>query len=197
MKNTLFVITALLCVLPTILKAQDYRQPVRIFKKGQTDVQLGMGILPTALLLDRASMKLLPVSIEVNHMLGNRFSLGLFHGQSIAESRPIVSVDGVQQRVTNHTSRTALKAAWHINSLPNADFYGGFMLALTDARFSVDIGDMGYLENHLGMVRRKTKLTYTGFVGGRYALTFKWNLFGEFGFGDSILTLGAGYRIAG
>ncbi len=192
MKN-LFLF-ALILILSNGLLAQQYSQPQRIFKKNQMDIQSGVGLLPLASILDGATMKMLPVSIEVNRMLGDHFSLGFFHGRSVAESRPIIISDGVSQRVTNRTSQTALKAAFHLTRLDNADFYGGFMLAVNDSKFSVEKGDMDFLKTHHGIVSRKTKMTYTGFVGSRYAISSKWNLFGELGFGESILTVGLGYR---
>ncbi len=193
MKN--LILFTLTLILSNGLHAQQYSQPKRIFKKNQMDVQAGVGLLPMARILDGATMKMLPVSIEVNRMLGDRFSLGLSHGRSVAESRPIIISDGVSQRVTNHTNQTALKAAFHLTRLDNADFYGGFMLTVNDSKFSVDKGDMDFLKTHHGIVSRKTKLTYTGFVGSRYAISSKWNLFGELGFGESVLTVGVGYRI--
>jgi hypothetical protein len=193
MKN--LILFTLILILSNGLLAQQYSQPNRIFKKNQMDIQAGIGLLPMARILDGATIKMMPVSIEVNRMLGDHFSLGLFHGRSVAESRPIVIPDGVSQRVTNHTSQTALKAAFHVTRIDNADFYGGFMLAVNDSKFSVDKGDLDFLKTHHGIVPRKTKLTYTGFVGSRYAISSKWNLFGELGFGESILTVGFGYRL--
>lgn len=159
------------------------------------DLQFGAGFLPMSRLLDGATMKLLPLSLEINRMMSDHFSLGISHGRFIAQSRPIVVSDGVSQRVTNQGSLTALKGAFHITRLDNADFYGGFQLALTHSKFSVDKGDMDFLKEHLGIKSRNTKVTYTGFVGGRYVLSGKWNIFGELGFGESVLTAGVGYRI--
>lgn len=159
------------------------------------DIKAGAGLLPLSHLLDGASIKMLPLSLELNRMMSDHFSIGIYHSQFIAESRPIIVSDGVSQRVTNHTMQTAVKGAFHLTQLDNADFYGGFQLSVTNAKFSVDKGDMDFIKTHLGIKSENTKVTYTGFVGGRYAFSPKWNLFGELGFGESILTVGLGYRI--
>lgn len=73
MKN-LFLFTLILIFSNTLL-GQQYGHPLRIFKKNQMDVQAGAGLLPMARILDGATVKMLPVSIEINRMLGDRFSL--------------------------------------------------------------------------------------------------------------------------
>lgn len=179
------------------ISAQNYafEKPTRVFEKGQTDIQLGHGFFTLSSLLDDASTKLPPLTIQAGRFLGNNFSLGVSYTRSAHESQPFVINDGLVQRVTNNTHQAGIRAAFHMTKLDNADLYGGFKLAMNFQRFSVDKGDFEYLSNHMNIVPKRNKATYTAFIGGRYAFTKRLSAFGEIGFSQSLLTAGIGYRL--
>lgn len=196
MKNFL-IITLTLVLSATTLSAQSYayKDPNRIFGKGQTDFQVGYGLVALSSVLDGAKTILPPVTIQASRFLGSNFSLGVSYTQSSHQSKPIIIRDGFSQRVTNHTHQAGLRAAFHVTKLDNADLYGGFKLAVNFQDFSVDQGDFEYISTHMGIVPQSTKATYTAFLGGRYAFAKKWSAFGEIGFSQALVTLGVGYRI--
>lgn len=179
------------------LNAQDYshQKPNRVFGKGQTDIQLGYGLFAMSKILDDATTLLPPVTIRAQRFLGNNFSLGVGYTQSSHQSQPIIIRDGIAQRVTNNTHQAALQAAFHVTKMDNVDLYGGFKLAMNFQQFEVDQGNFDYISTHMGIQPEKTQVTYTGFVGGRYAFAKKWSAFGEIGFSQALMTLGVGYRI--
>ena len=194
MKNLLLGLTFLMA---TTLSAQSYapHSPTRVFGKGQADLQVGYGFLALSSLLDDATTKLPPLTVQASRFLCGNFSLGVSYTQSSHESQPIIINDGLAQRVTNNTHQAGLRAAFHMTKLDNADLYGGFKLALNFQKFSVDQEDFSYLSQHMGIVPSSTKASYTAFLGGRYAFAKKWSAFGEIGFSQALLTVGLGYRI--
>lgn len=196
MKNyLLLLIVALLS--PAFLSAQSYshQKPNRIFGKKQTDLQFGYGLIALSKVLDGAETILPPLTVQADRFLSDNFSLGVSYTQSSHQSKPIIVRDGFAQRVTNNTHQAGVRAAFHVTKLDNADFYGGFKLAVNFQEFSVDQGNFDFLSTHLGIVPSSNKVSYSGFIGGRYAFAKKWNAFGEIGFSQALVMVGIGYRI--
>ena len=196
MKNYLIAIATVLLATAT-LTAQNYapKDPARVFAKGQTDIQVGYGLVALSVVLDGAKTILPPITVQASRFLGSNFSLGVSYTQSSHQSKPIIIRDGFAQKVTNHTHQAGLRAAFHVTKLDNADLYGGFKFALNFQQFSVDQGDFDFISTHMHIVPSNTKASYTAFLGGRYAFTKKWSAFGEIGFSQALVTLGIGYRI--
>ncbi len=194
MKNLLLGMAAFF-MLSTHLIAQDYSKPNRIFKKGQTDIQFGYSLLTSAAILDKATTKFPPVSIRGDRFFSNNFSLGVSYSVAAHESRPYIVPDGLEQRITNTTHQVAIRPTFHITSLKNTDLYGGMLIGLNFEEFTVDQGNTSYIQEHKNFQPQKTKGIYSAFVGGRYVLCKRWSVFGEVGFGTSLLTMGVGYRI--
>lgn len=196
MKN-IFIVTVAMFLFATSISAQDYspKKPNRVFGKKQTDLQVGYGLVALSKVLDGATTILPPITIQADRFLSPNFTLGVSYVQSSHQSKPIIVRDGFSQRVTNHTHQAGLRGAFHVTKIDNVDLYGGFKLAVNFQDFSVDQGDFDYLTNHLGIVEQKTKVTYTAFLGGRYAFSKKWSAFGEIGFSQALITMGVGYRI--
>ncbi|MEZ4961874.1 MAG: hypothetical protein R2830_18745 [Saprospiraceae bacterium] len=201
MKN-LIILTALLLVSSVSLHAQCAPKakrcslkPVRTLAKGQIDLQVGYGLLTTAKLLDKATTLTPPISIRAARMMGKRFSLGAAYTYASHQSKPYVISDGMEQRLTNSTHAIFLRPAFHFTSLKNADLYGGIQVGVYLESFSVDNGDFDHWVNHKGLSPRQTKGVYTAFIGGRYFVSKRLSLFGEIGFTNALMTVGAGYRI--
>ncbi len=58
----------------------------RVFKKGQLDANFGIGLLPT-FTVDNGKTILLPLSISADYRLAGKFSMGLYAGKSITETK--------------------------------------------------------------------------------------------------------------
>lgn len=194
MKNLLFGMAAFL-MLSLSVHAQDYSKPNRLFKKGQTDIQIGCGLLTTAAILDKADTKFPPVSIRGDRFMSDNFSLGVSYTVASHESQPFIIPDGIEQRITNTTHQLAIRPTFHITSLKNADLYGGLIIGLNFEEFKVNSPDITYLQVHKKFQSQRTKGVYAAFVGGRYVFSKRWSTFGEVGFSTSLLTVGMGYRI--
>ncbi len=194
MKNLLFGLVAFV-MLSVNLNAQNHSSSVQDFGKGQTYIQVGYGIISTSSMLDNATSKLPPLSIRIERFMGENFTLGLAYTMSSHQGEPIIVGDGFSQRVTNTTQQIALRPAFHFTNIKKADLYGGFQLGVSFEKFEVDRGDFDFLENHLGIHPQNTKVAYSAFVGGRYAINNRWSTFGEIGFGAALVSAGIGFRI--
>lgn len=190
------LITFLGCLLAfSSLEAQQYKQAKRTFGKGQTEIQIGAGVVPTTRVLDGAELNVLPLSVAVEHYFGKNFSLGAMYNYASSVGKQIISSDGISHRVVNNTHQVGLKTAFHVTRIDNVDLYGGMLISANFQRFSAEEGSLDYLVEHRGVTPEKTKLSYTAVVGGRYAFTNRLSAFGEFGFGASLLTVGVGFQI--
>ncbi|HHM20635.1 MAG TPA: hypothetical protein ENJ20_01310, partial [Bacteroidetes bacterium] len=170
MKNYLIGMAAFF-MLSIHLQAQDYGKQVRYFKKGQTDIQLGFGLLNAAAIMDGASAKMPALNIKGDRFFSDNFSLGVGYHFFSHESQPYLIPDGIVQRLTNTTHQLTLRPAFHITGLKSTDFYGGILLGLAFESFSVDKGGFDYQYQHQNLRPKQTKGIYGGFVGARYILT--------------------------
>ena len=194
MKNLLIGMAAFL-MLSLNIQAQDYTKPTRVFKKGQTDIQIGYGLFTTATILDKAATIIPPITVRANRFMSDNFSLGIAYTVSSHQSEPFIIPDGFEQRLTNTTHQVVLRPTFHVTNLKNADLYGGFQIGMNYEMFKVDSGDLEYLKKHKNLSPQQTKGVYSAFVGGRYVISKKLSAFGEIGYATSFLTFGVGYRI--
>ncbi|HFA50176.1 MAG TPA: hypothetical protein ENJ95_14290 [Bacteroidetes bacterium] len=194
MKNLLLGLVTIL-MFSINLAAQKSSKPARLFQKGQTDVQIGYGLLTTAVIVDHANAKMPPLTVKVDRMFSDNFSLGLSYTHSIHEAEPIIVPDGIFQRVTNNTRQIALRPTFHFTHLKNLDFYGGALLGVNIQKFSVDQGGFDYIQRHMGIKPKRNTFAYSAFIGGRYAINKRWTAFGEIGFSAALLSVGIGYKI--
>ncbi len=193
MKSYFVAIIACMAIATTTIAQNSNAH--RVFGKGQTDIQLGVGLLPSSKILDDADTKFIPVTLQASHFFGKNFSLGLAFTRAASQGQPIIISDGLSQRVTNTLNQAALRAAFHITKVDNVDFYGGFLAGLNMEKFTVDQGNMDYLMEYRGLKENKTTVAYTGFIGTSIAFTKHISAFAEAGFGASFLTAGIGYRL--
>lgn len=67
-----FLLTILLSFFASSsINAQSYSKPNRIFKKGQADVQFGIGLTGT-FVADKAAMTSIPLSLSFDYMLAKK-----------------------------------------------------------------------------------------------------------------------------
>ena len=190
MRTILFSFLATLIILNTV-----NAQSKQLMGKGNTDFTVGIGVMSSSSFMDDARTILPPLTLQVRRFVGEQFSLGLSYSQSSYQSQPVIVSDGLAQKVTNRSQQLGLKGAFHYNQLAHLDFYGGFLLAVNHSKFSVNYGNLDYLENHMNIRPEADKVTYTGFVGAEYIFSNRMAAFTEVGFGSSILTFGGGDRM--
>ncbi|GJM35654.1 MAG: hypothetical protein DHS20C18_46550 [Saprospiraceae bacterium] len=196
MKTFLLPLVFLFCGLVfTPQLYSQYKKPNRIFKKGQADIFAGFGLLPT-FLKDRATQELPPLSLRYENRLANNYSIGLEIGHSISTT----DARDPTFEAKNYRNRfyyVGLRNTVHCNceAFDNWDIYGGFSLGYNLTNISVIEGAFGDFEKLHGIKEQKSKMTFHGFVGARYACNASLSFYGEFGYGISIIQLGVGYQL--
>ena len=195
MKKVIFLLIAFAITISS-LTAQNHDKPNRYFTKGQSDIQIGLGLLPADVIIDKAITKTMPYTVELNRMMRPKFSLGLFYVRSVMESQPKINNGIAEQIIEKDFRQTGLKLAFHFCQIKNFDSYGGFALAINKHLFKVVEGDEEYLIEHKNFQPKRVGIGYTGFVGGRLAVKKDWLVFAEIGYGGtSLLTCGIGYQL--
>ena len=182
-------------MLSSNLYTQDYSVPTRIFKRGQTDIQIGYGLFTGAKIMDKADTKFPPLSFRGDRFMGDHFSLGVSYTIASHQSQPFIIPDGIEQRITNTTHQMAVRPTFHMTSLKKMDLYGGMLIGLNFEEFKIDQGTTTYMQEHKNFQPQRTKVIYSAFVGSRYVLSKNWSVFSELGFSTALLMVGIGYRI--
>lgn len=177
---------ALICV-AFYTKAQSLRQPVT-FETG-----LGIGLLPT-FLKDHGNTIVPPVTATASYRIAPQFSLGLFGAYSVTDTRREMAKDGNMTQLRNNYFNTGLRAAIHTKHIGKWEAYGGVSLGVQISHIEVLEGDIKYLETYKKYKPYNTRLSYTGFFGGRYRLSPGVGIFSEIGLGASLITAGMQWR---
>lgn len=153
------------------------------------------GLMPT-FAKDRPDMLTLPLSVYLDHRLTPNFSMSATGGYSRSAVVRNSSITGEPLYYENSYSFIGLRAVAHTSPyrFDRWDLYGGMSGMLVFNDVSVEPMDKSASAGS----NRKTynKLVLTGFLGARYALTRKWGIQGELGFGAALLNAGISYRIA-
>lgn len=192
---TLFASLVMLSL--TTLNAQKTQ-----FKKGDLDLALGLGILPT-FVVDGAKVQVPPVSLRLGYRVSDNFSLSAFTAySSSSQVQPDILTDNTV-RVENDFLMVGIRAAAHASRIENWDIYGGFSLGYNipmvektlivaeDAEPTRDDFDP-----HRHTRQAENNFTFSGFVGATYFFKEKnLGVFGELGYGVSILNVGVNFKL--
>ncbi|MFQ5447413.1 MAG: hypothetical protein ACE5FF_10800 [Saprospiraceae bacterium] len=173
--------------------------PQRFFKGGQMDINLYAGALPT-FIMDKAEVEIPPISIGASWLVSDHFGIDFIAGKSVSQSAKHYITDEAYATWRNNLTFAGVRPGVHFTNIDNLDIYGGMSLGvhiskiegtphggLSDARLNEMMG-------HLG-VKDKVSPAFSGFLGGRYALTSKMVISGEIGFNVSLISVGIGYRL--
>lgn len=154
------------------------------FKKGQTDLQFGIGFFSN---LNNnfknvgfeTKNTVPPVSATIDHAITDELSIG----GTIAYAQTHLNDQG-QYIVTASYLIIGARGLYHFDLLPSLDTYGGAMLGYNIVKLS----DESY--------KNKTSaFAYTFLVGGRYRLAQTVGLFLELGYGVASVNLGLNIKL--
>lgn len=178
----------MVCLMPADVQAQCTR-----WKQTHQYWQLrtGVGLLPT-FAKDRTTSEVPPLSMELRYRPSPQFSLGLLAGGSVSS----VTQDhhsGSSLSMRNTFRMVALRAAVHSQRWVKWAPYGGISLAYQYNQVE-DVGEKEDLEASLiHYSPRKAGMFYGAFIGTCYQPVPQLEIFGELGYGLSILTMGIGF----
>ena len=186
----LFSIFVLL-MLPLLMTAQSGRadEPLRVYKSGQLDARVGIGVLPTYLAdRNRVEQAFPAIYAALDYRLTDNFTLGAYYGRSDSETIEYIFSDGVRGSWLNNTQTYGLRAAFHLSDkVKNADFYGGFTIGRTKALIDCSDPTMERMQRYMGIEAINSRTVMSGFLGGAYTFTKRFGAFAEIGAGGIAL----------
>ncbi len=167
------------------------------YNKGQFEIQAGIGLMPT-FVSQNASTRIPPVNIVLNYRINKVFNLGAYLGHSSSEYKGLkVDKDHPGPSdlyLQNDFYLVGLRAEGHFNR-ERVDFYGGAMLGYNFSDIKTNIEGSTRRLDGVDIDDSEGIFTYSGYVGLKYALTPKMGVYGEIGYGVSLISLGVSYRL--
>jgi len=182
---------SLLCMLLSIsvLSAQS-------ISKKKFSVSAGIGLAPVY--HGKNSNTDIPaLSLNVSYKLSDNFALGVYTGYSASTSDERIFTDGLTSKVENKTKAFALRGDFSRLMTDKLELYAGLMLGVKSF-------DLTEIDTKTGEVvvrepdaptpynpnQPKGDILYSGVVGAKYYLKDQIGLFGEFGYGLSLFSIG-------
>ena len=186
----LSAVSTLLFALPQTASAQ--RQPTYTY-----EARAGVGVLPT-FSQDRVNTELLPVLFEFRAKLNPRYSLGLLVGHSISEAERTDPGSQLPRTYRNAFTVVGLRNAVHFSPQPRWDAYGGMTIGYSINQVTGQSAPPSGVSPRDQLTPRGAQpnntLFFSAFVGGTYQVGKHLGVFGELGFGISVLSTGLSYR---
>ncbi len=170
----------------------------QVLKQGDLNIGAGIGLLSTYA-ADGAKMTVPPLSLNLAYRVADNFSLGAYAAYSNSEVSRQLASDGVENHIINDSYILGLRAAAHTSGFEKWDLYGGFLLGYNTADVSQSAfdGDDEKSEQPQPSYSRPNgdRFSFSGFVGSAYFPGERLGIFGEVGFGISILNVGVQYKL--
>lgn len=174
----------------------------QVFKKGNINYSIGLGVVPT-FFADNATIKTPPLSLRVGYSISDHFNLNAYVGYSSTTSAmiPDASSNGYRQ-YNNDFLMLGLRGEFHAMKTDKLDIYGGFMLgynkSFVNDTFFPGEGDSetdAPINNSAPLGQEDAKILYSGFVGATYFVGKKVGIFGELGYGVSLMNFGVTFKL--
>ncbi len=167
-------------------KTEDFER-----KKGDIEFNAGIGLVSTFINVNTKN-KIPPLSVTIGYRLKKHLSLGAYIGYSASEYTEI-GEDGERNYVRNNFHIAGLRFEGHFQR-DRTNFYGGAMLGYTFSNISTNITDPKGVQNIL-IEDGQDAITYSGFIGMKHLVTERIGIFGEVGYGVSLVNLGVSYKL--
>lgn len=185
------LLSTLLLLFILVSTSSTYGQCAR-WKQDHPKWQLrsGIGLLPT-FAKDHAATISPPISLELRYQFNANLSLGLLAGHSVSEvTRSYLTGENITYQ--NDFKMLALRAGAHTHRWTKWQAYGGIVIGYQNNNID-DYSTNKESENQSRFRRDPSPLFFSAFMGSAYHPIPQLEVFGELGFGLSILTLGVGY----
>lgn len=198
MKNILFVLVALFSLALNSASAQN-----QVYKKGNINASVGVGLLPT-FLAGNGEVNMIPVNIKVGYNVTDNYNVNLYTGFSSATSAAVKDHNGNMRDYENNFLMIGLRNELHAVKSEKFDIYGGFMVGYNKSFIKETIYEVNTPEEDIDAPSKVqptkhrpegSKVLLSGFVGGTYFVTPKLGVYGEIGYGVSLVSLGATFKL--
>ena len=192
MKNSIFFFALFtFTFFTTNMYAQPFTDEVE-FKKGDIEIGLGIGLLPT-FVSENAKTKIPPVSIMLGYRIKQFFSLGAYAGFSSSDGYDVASIfdDPAPEDpvLRNDFYILGLRAEGHFNR-ERTDFYGGAMISYNYSDITTELKPGDKMPENIEIEKDNGGFKYSGYIGLKYMATKRFGIFGEVGYGVSLINLG-------
>lgn len=156
---------------------------------------IGIGPVPT-FFKDRPHVVSIPVIASTDYRFSRLLSIGVFAGRSVAEAIRENPANGVLMNYENRYNFVGARFAVHTDPhrFYRWEVYGGMNAFFARSKITGVPVDKAIRLVGGAEIKYKRQFTACGFLGARYALTKQLGVWGELGYGISIVSLGMGYR---
>ena len=190
MKKLSFIFAFLACSLSATVAQST-------FKPGDLEFATGIGLLSVNA-KEGATNIVPPVSARLQVRLSPNFSVGAFAAYTSAEVNDRLLPDGSLQSISNETLQLGLRSAAHVTSVEKWDFYGGVSLGYNMPTVEETIDSQPKKVEEEGPSFRRpaeNNFLYSAFIGSTFYPTKHLGVFGEVGYGVSIVTVGISAKL--
>lgn len=159
------------------------------------EIGIGIGPVPT-FFKDRPHSVSIPVIAYADYRFSQLLSIGVFAGRSVAEAARESPSSGVLMNYENRYNFIGARFAVHTNPhrFYRWEVYGGMNAFFARSKVTGVPVDKAIRLPNGPEIKYKRQLSACGFLGARYALTKQLGVWGELGYGISIVSAGIGYR---
>ncbi|MEM9886651.1 MAG: hypothetical protein AAF849_12230 [Bacteroidota bacterium] len=154
------------------------------FSKGQIDVNAGIGLLRT--FYSNTSTVMPPLSVSAEYGITDAISVGGFIGLSTARE------DWFGGNVNYTFFILGARGSYHFNIFDKMDTYAGLMLGYNNVSANFDdVFDGDFYDYNAAA----SAMALSAYVGGRYNIKEQISIYGELGYGISVLNLGISIKL--
>lgn len=164
---------------------------------GDITIQAGIGLLPTYF-KDASNVKVIPVQAAISYKLLDFLSIGAFAGYSEYQSNVQEMYNGSTFQTTTESILGGARIAAHAKGMNKVDIYGGFQVGYSKPTVTTQVLSVSEANggNNVGpRAKVRDEFVYSGFLGATTYLTKNIGLYGEIGFGISLINVGATLKI--
>lgn len=166
----------------------------QMYSKGQQDLHLGIGLLSTFYGGGFHSI-LPPINVSYEKGITDNIGVGGYLGYASARYN-YYGFTNVDYYWRYNYFILGARGAYHYDlfKVPNLDTYGGLMLGFTIASSTFHSSDPTYNSSSYSSPA-SGGITWSGFIGARYQIKPKLGVYGEIGYGVSVLNLGLRFKL--
>ena len=165
------------------------------YKKGDVEISAGVGLMNT--FVDKnTTAPIPPLSLNVSYRLKETLSIGTYMGYS----RPVYNGGAINDNddpfvpeLTNNYFQLGLRFGGHFTQ-GRVDFYGGAMVGYNFSINESDNLDAGGRLEGIVVDDYADIVIFSGHIGAKYLMTEHFGIFGEVGYGVSLVNFGVTTR---
>ncbi len=193
---TKFTLLSLLTILSfTALTAQKTE-----LAAGDWQFSTGVGLVPTYV-ADGGHTIVPPFTARLDYHLTDKITVGAFASYSKSQSNRIERLNGTTNIYTSTYRMAGLRVAANTNRLKNWNIYGGLSLGYsmpqvaTETFFTDPDNDRDDMPTAIFGTPATNQVVYSAYLGATRYLNDKIGIYGEIGYGVSLLNVGITFRL--